>query len=241
MAKILQTKMRLGLNPEKPWEETVVAVCYDATTERTRTYSRKVPDERFYVKLPKGVADALGEVDARGKDQAEAMVRFEEAIARFKKMKTEVNQVILYKFNVEPKPKGDESGYFQGNYEVKVWAGVYEETVAIAGDGNKRYSYLAVASEVNFAGKETWGYCGPRSDRGARWDCQVPYTEQNKVFFLWIKTRMKELIDRLYELQTPDILIETISAGRLFPVGITTPLLESGKKTPASQEGQNEI
>ena len=223
MAKVKQTKMRLELQADKPWLETMVNINYDATDRRTETYRRPVPTERFYINLPKLVADALGFDKVRAEDQVEVMKRFKEALEKFKALQTEVNRVILYEFSVEPKPTGDKSHYFTGHYRVQIWAGTYEETVAIAGDGARRYSYENIESEINFHTPETHNFVDPSRRNANRHDSQVPWTEQNEAFFLWIKKRMKELIERLYELEKPDKLIEMITAGRLLPLG-------SGKK-----------
>ena len=221
MAKIKQVKMRLGLNPDREYQETVVNICYDSTDRRTETYCRPIPAERFYIKLPQVVADALGVADVRAGDQVEVMKRFEEALEQFKKLEIEVNQVIIYRFGVKPKPTDAPSYFFGGTHEVSVWAGTYEETIAIAGDGVKRYSYELVESNVNFAPDAFQDYMpGPnRSCGGTRFECQVPRTDSNDAFFIWIKERMSELISRLYELEQPSNLLESISAGRLLPLG----------------------
>ncbi|GAI81957.1 unnamed protein product [marine sediment metagenome] len=95
MAKIKQMKMRLGLNPDRPYQETVVAIYYDATDRHTEQWNRKIPEHRFYINLPQIVADALGVPDARGDDQAKALQNFEALIDKFKRLKTETNKVIL--------------------------------------------------------------------------------------------------------------------------------------------------
>jgi len=221
MARIKQTKMRLELDPNKLWTETVVYINYDNTDKHSSGY-REVPKERFYVKLPQVVADALGVTEVRGSDQYQAEERFKEAIEKFKKLKTEVNRLILYKFEVEPKPAADKRQYFTGLYKVSVWAGTYEETVAIAGDGTRRYSYERIESDLNFAPAGYADYVGPsRRGGGKLFDCQVPWTEQNEAFFLWVKGHMAELIARMYELEKPDKLVEAVSAGRLLPLAST--------------------
>ena len=220
MAKIKQEKMRLGLNPNESWHETVVNICYDSTDRSTEHFRRPVPTERFYIKLPQVVADALGMPVVRGSDQAEVMVRFKETIEQFKNLSIETNRVILYAFDVEPKPgsKDAESRFFHGNYKVSVWAGTYEETIATAGDGAKRYSYEKVQSSVTFDSAD-WTHSGPDQRRESkRFDCQVPWTKQNEEFFLWIKGRMKNLIDRLHELKSSDKLVDAISSGLLLPL-----------------------
>ncbi len=221
MAKIKQVKMRLGLNPAKDWLETVVAINYNATDRNTETYRRPVPstDERFFINLPKTVADALGVDKAKASDQKEVVVKFLELIEQYKNINTEVNRVILYKINVSPEPREKESAFDAGFRKVSVWAGTYEETVATAGDGGKRYSYTRIESPVNFAEldeKDWHNHTGRNADR---FDKQVPWTEQNAVFFIWIKENMTLLIERLHELEQPDLLIETINAGRLLPLG----------------------
>lgn len=215
MAKVKQVKMRLEIDQEHSWKETVVNICYDSTDRRTETYRRSVPTERFYINLPKVVADALGYDKVRAKDQDEVMTRFREALEHFKRLKTEVNRVIVYSFDVEPKPDGKVSLWDHG-YRVSISAGTFEETVMTAGDGAKRYSYEWIESEAN-TGERYGSRVGNRD--GQREDRQVPWTEKNEAFFVWIKKSMKELIERLYELEQPDKLIETIYSGRLLPLG----------------------
>ena len=226
MAKVKQIKMKLGLNTKRPWLETVVAINYDSTDRQTSTYRRPVPpdSERFFIKLPQVVADALGMEKAKAGDQDEVVVRFKELIEQYKRLDTVVNQVILYTIEVSPKPGGKVTAFSDGTRRVIVWAGTYEETVAIAGDGGERYSYARVESPVHFTGDaDGKHYFDPvlrRSSRdAARFDTQVPWNEQNEAFFVWIKDNLTLLIERLHELENPDNLIETISAGRLLPLG----------------------
>ncbi len=217
MAKIKQVKMRLELDPANPYKETVVNICYDATDRGSSTYRRPVPSEleRFYILLPKVVTDALGEDRVRDKDQVEVFKRFEEALEQFKKMETEVNRVIVYKFDIEPKPDGKTSLWGYG-LKVIISAGTFEETVMTAGDGVKRYSYEWMESEVN-TGERYGSRVGNRD--GLRENRQVPWTEKNEAFFVWVKRGMKDLMEKLYELEQPEKLIETVHAGRLLPLG----------------------
>jgi len=221
MAKIKQVKLRLELDPQRPYRETTIAINYNATDRKTETYRRPVPSdkERFFINLPKVVADALGVDQAKAGDQKEVVAKFMELIDQYKKMDTEVNKVILYKIEVDPKPGAKKSQFDAGFLKISVWAGTYEETVAIAGDGGKRYSYTRVESPVNFAQldeKDNYNHTG----RGAeRFDKQVPWTEQNATFFIWIRDNMTLLIERLHDLEQPDNLVEAIQAGRLLPLG----------------------
>jgi len=214
MAKIKQIKMRLEIDQSHPWKETVVNICYDSTDRRTEGYNRPIPSERFYIQLPQVVADALGYDKVRAKDQDEVMVRFKGALEQYKCMATEVNRVIVYKFDVDPKPDGKTSLWDYG-YKVSISVGAFEETVMTAGDGSKRYSYEWIDSEFNIGEK----YGNRSRNDGKREDRQVPWNEKNAAFFLWIKENMKLLIERLYELEQPESLIETIQAGRLLPLG----------------------
>lgn len=217
MAKVKSVKMRLEIDQKRPWVESMVNICYDATDRRTEKYRRPVPseNERFYIMLPKVVADALGGDRVKDKDQKEVMERFKEALEKFKNMKTEVNRVIVYEFEVAPNPDAKMSSWDYG-LKVLIKAGTFEETVMIAGDGVKRYSYESIESEVNMGGQ--FGYrVGSRDSRMEK--KQVPWTERNEAFFVWIKVNMLELINRLHELETPESLIETIVAGRLLPLG----------------------
>lgn len=214
MAKIKQTKMRLELDPAKPGKETVVNICYDSTDRNTEQYSRPIPEERFYIKLPQIVTDALGYEKVTANDQAEVMVRFEKAIKKFKCLESEVNRIIVYEFSVDPSP-GEKDASWRTGYKVYIMFGTYDETVMTAGDGNKRYFYEWVESNVASGGEQG---CHTRSD-GKRISKQVPFNDKNASFFLWIKKNMLCLIKSLYELEQPDKLIETIHAGRLLPLG----------------------
>lgn len=222
MAKIKQKKMRLGLNPNRSYQETVINICYDSTDRSTETYRRHIPDKRFYIKLPQVVADALGEQEVRGNDQSDVVKVFEDAIERFKNLKKEVNRVILYDIKVGPHPneeKKKDYWYSRSGIEIKVWAGTYQETTAIAGDGIRRYSYEHIESSVDFLGTGKDSGTNPTTRDGERYGRQVPWTEQNEAFFVWVKERMTGLVAHLAELQEPDTLIEAISAGKLLPLG----------------------
>lgn len=222
MAKVKQVKMKLGINPDRPYQETVVNICYDSTDRRTENYHRPIPEQRFYIKLPQVVTDSLGIADVRGDNQVDVMENFNQAIERFKKLETEVNRVILYNIEVEPLPEGhpNRKEYHHSsnqNLQVRVWAGTYEETVCIAGDGTHRYSYEYIESDLIYPGQD---YFDPsRRSRGTRFESQLPWTEQNEDFFKWVLVHMLELVNALADLYEPDKLIETISAGRLLPLG----------------------
>ncbi|KKN62609.1 hypothetical protein LCGC14_0510200 [marine sediment metagenome] len=222
MAKIKQVKMRLGLTLGRPNQETVIAINYNSTDQHTTTYRRRIPpeNERFFIRLPKVVADALGVEQALAGDQDEVVVKFRELIEQYKCLATEVNQVILYIIQVAPDSVDKRSAFSHGHLSVDVWAGTYEETVAVAGDGGKRYSYTRVESPVNFTeGDGGKVFYDPTDRRGvARFDCQAPWNERNASFFLWIKEHMLELVARLGELRDADKMIETINADRLLPL-----------------------
>ncbi|GAJ14631.1 unnamed protein product, partial [marine sediment metagenome] len=186
----------------------------------TEQYNRPIPEHRFYIKLPQIVADALGVPDARGDNQAKALEKYNALIDKFKRLKTETNKVILYSFDVEPNPEKD---YWDGSHRVTVWAGTFKETVLIAGDGARRYSYERLKSNINFDYNEEKDsyerYYMGRKEEGDRNEHQVPWTKANEAFFLWLKERMEDLIKRLHELRESSKLIETIIAGRLLPLG----------------------
>lgn len=217
MAKIKQKKMRLGLNPARTWEETVVEICYDATDRRTESYRRKIPDKRFYIKLPQVMADALGVPETRGDDQDDVLKVFEAEVERFKNLKKETNRVILYRIDTAPDFK-EKKAYTWDSTDIRivVWVGTYLETVAIAGDGVRRYSYEHVESPIDFPGTK---YQHTTDRDGARWKNQIPWTDRNEKFFVWVQEHMTELAMRLGELNNPDLLIETVNAGRLLPLG----------------------
>ncbi len=222
MTKIKQVKLRLNLNPDRPYQETVVNICYDSTDRHTEHYHRPIPEQRFYIKLPQVVADSLGLADVRGDNQVDVMGNFNQAIERFKKLETETNRVILYKFEIEPLPEGhpNRKEYHHSsnqNLQVRVWAGTYEETVCIAGDGTRRYSYEHIDSDLIYPGQDF--YNPSRWSDGKRFEKQLPWTEQNECFFKWILVRMVELVNALADVHEPDKLIEAINAGRLLPLG----------------------
>ena len=214
MAKIKQFKSRLELNPNKLWEETVVYICYDNQSRRGY-YEDEKP--RFYVKLPLVVAGSLGIAEVRGTTQETAEKAFMEAIEKFKSLKTEINRVILYEIAVEPKPGEGRSASWITGYKVNVWAGCYEETVAIAGDGGRRYSYQASESSLGFPGE--YSLSSRTSNGSKRFDKQVPWTEKNEAFFKWVADNMARLIDGLISIESPEKMVEAINAGRLLPLG----------------------
>ena len=113
---------------------------------------------------------------------------------------------------------GDQSRY-RSAYRTMVWAGAFTETVAVAGDGQRRYSYEAAEDDpLDFPGGEYHSPSRGRQD-GSRHECQVPRTERNEQFFIWVRDRMGDLVLALASLKEPDNLIDTISAGKLLPLG----------------------
>lgn len=212
--KIQQRKMQLKLDPSRPWKETVVYINYDSTDRRTETYSRKIPEKRFYIDLPQVIADSLGYETSRGNTQEEAFEEFEADLERFRNLKTERSRVILYEIKIDPDP--DESSHFVSGYSVKVWAGTYEETIAISGNDDRRYSYEPIESALKFPGDPPFSF---RRGGGERQKCQIPWSKQNEAFFTWVDWRMVGLVARLAEIRSPDQLIESINAGRLLPLG----------------------
>jgi len=225
MAKIKQVKLKLGLNPSRSYEETNVAINYDATTRATETYRRRTPsaDRRFYIKLPRIVADALGETEVRGADQYVVLEYFMEKIEKFKTLQTEERKIIIYHIDVDPKPGKEADRWGSASREIKVWAQVYTETKATAGDGSERYSYEAIESPANFDAPDhlnSSAYYSPgRNDNGKRHEKQILWTKDAEAFFVWIRENMDHLIARLDEIDSPDKMLETIQAGRLLPLG----------------------
>ena len=212
MAKVKQTKMQLGIDPDRPRLETVVYTNYD-------NGSRK--DLRFYIKLPHVVADALCKTEVRAKSQEEVMELFKQAISQFKELKTETSKVILYEITLNPHPNSDRPGFTAVGLEIKVWAGTYQETVAISGVGTKRYSYERIESSLSYEG-ESLGLHGWTRREGKQFTRQVPLTEQNEAFFRWIQENMTKLIAALAEIESPSKLIEMVMAGRLLPLGVSS-------------------
>ena len=217
--KVKQRKIHLKLNPGRPYESTIVFTQYD-----NRDYGyhgdREPEHGRFFIKLPVVLAGALGQEEVRAKTQVEVERAFDEAIAKFKNMKTETHEIIAYRFSVAPDPNPDKHYGTSSGYEVRVWAGAYVETVAIAGDDRRRYSYERIEdSPIQFPDK----HYRIGSHDGQREDKQVPLTKENEVFFVWIADRMTALIDALASLREPAHLLEAINSGRLLPLGSQEP------------------
>ena len=99
--------------------------------------------------------------------------------------------------------------------KVSVWAATFEETVAIDGAGGRRYAYEVMESGIKFPGAV------PNFNwlQGKRFESQIPWTETNEAFFSWVSLNMTELIKRLADIRKPERMIESISAGRLLPLG----------------------
>lgn len=210
MARVKQEKMRLEIDPARPRAETIVYTHYN--NDEMRGYSAKEA-ERFSIKLPQVVADALGITEVRDADQATVRSRFLEAIGKFKNLKTETNRVIVYEIKVEPHPRSSNRPSWQTNLSVDVWAGAFIETVAVSGTGQRRYSYEPAKSSLTYSDEK------PFSRAGEKRVSQVPWTERNEAFFKWVEVNMRELINRLAEIEDPVKLLEAIDAGRLLPLG----------------------
>lgn len=223
MARVKQQRLKLGLNPAREYEETVVYINYDNRDEGRSYYSggRSLQEGRFFIKLPELVADSLGIKEVRDQSQESVMKKFWDAIKQFKCMKQEKRKVIVYQISVGPDPTLSSSMQFMNRHYghglmVKVWADTFEETVAIAGDGvTKRYSYEHIEGPLNYPNTDTH----ITSRAGDRQDSQVPWTEENEKFFLWIRDGMQTLIDKLIEIKKPEELELFINAGRLLPIG----------------------
>lgn len=213
MSVVKQTKMRLELNPAKPWEETVVKVHYD--NSGAGRYAHEPEGGRFYVKLPPIVADALGQTEARGETHQVAFWAFEACLKRFRNLKTEVNRVILYEIILRPNPEAENRSSWDAGYKVDIWAGTYEETAAVSGNDMRRHHYEKMESSLSYPGEASHIN---RSD-GDKWEDQVPWTEKNEAFFKWVEISMNQLVTALGEIKSPEKLIETINSGKLLPLG----------------------
>ena len=214
--KVKSFRMRLRLDPAKDWGETEVVVNYDPTDKNTQNYHKHIPKHRFYINLPTVVADALAKKDSRGDTQEEAIAAFEVDLERFRNMKTKKNKVIIFAISTNPTANEKESWRNRRGFMVDVWAGVFEETVAIDGAGNRRYSYEPIESPFDFPG-------GPGDPRkpGEREVNQIPWTPESEAFFVWVAVRMGDLTAALDKLRIPARLIGTINAGLLLPLGKT--------------------
>jgi hypothetical protein len=211
MAVVKTKKMRLELDPDKPYKETIIKIRYDGRSGR---YNEPPAEGRFYITLPDIMAGSLGITEVRARTQDDVDKLFEEALEQFRNLRTEVNDVILYSIYTQPSQAS--KYYHDEGYALKIWAGTFRETVATAGDGTKRYSYERVEGIIDYPGEidpARW------SRRGKKYTPQVPWTNENEIFFKWVADNLKILIERLDELQSPELLIETINAGRLLPVG----------------------
>jgi hypothetical protein len=208
--------MKLELDPRNSWHETIVFTNYDNAQGHGYGYNYSDVKERFYITLPESVADALGFKEVRAVDQAKVRALFLETIEKFKHLQTEINRVILYEIDVSPKD-GKPTFHSPTGFAIEVWAATYEETVAISGNGAKRYSYRPMESSLGYPGE--YGVSS-RTDRGAtRFHSQVPWTDKNEAFFKWVGDNMLELINRLSEINDPVKLLDAIDAGRLLPLG----------------------
>jgi hypothetical protein len=211
MAKISQREMKLNLDPSRPSLKTKVAVYYDSTDKTTANYARKVPDKRFYVKLPKVVADCLGRAESRGGTQEEALVQFEKDLDAFRNTSREQNKVIIYSIRLSPNPTKDAGvEIVNTGYSITVNAEVFEETVTTDGSGSKRYSYESVSSTLKYPKVDfyittnTWG---KREER------QIPWSEKNEKFFLKLAKDLSAMITWLSEMTDPEKLIAAIGSG----------------------------
>jgi len=220
LPRVKQEKMMLGIDPLKPRAETIVYTYYD--NEPDQMYRTGVT-KRFYIKLPQVVADTLGITEVREVDQATCRVSFMETIDKFKNLTTETNKVIVYEIKVEPHPKSSNRPSWQTNLSVNVWASAFIETVAVSGTGQRRYSYEPVESSLTYSDEK------PFSRAGEKRVSQVPWTERNEAFFKWVEVNMRELINRLAEIEDPAKMIETINAGLLLPLGSSMKETEGGK------------
>jgi hypothetical protein len=212
MAKIKQFKQRLQLNGPNDYKETVVEICYDNSKQRYETKGR------FFIKLPKIVADAMGITEVRAADQDKVIDVFDETLKNFKALQTETNMVILYQIDTSSAARENSWNSGWNGIMVRVWAGTFKETVSISGAGAKRYSYEPVESSLKYPFHPNAGLI-PRD--GEKTDYQIPWTPENEKFFLWVQTSMTALADQLQVLRKTDALIETINAGRLLPMGKT--------------------
>ncbi len=98
-----------------------------------------------------------------------------------------------------------------------------EETVAISGNGAKRYSYEKIDSSLEYNGEADGIHVGWMRQEAKQFQHQVPLTEANEAFFKWIEVNMGNLIKALSELESPTKLIEMVMAGRLLPLGSGQP------------------
>jgi hypothetical protein len=219
MATVKTKKMRLGIDARSS-TETVVKICYNGSTKQSYRYMTtdqlKEAEKRFYIKLPDIVASFLGEKEVRGNNQDEVFKLFEETIAKFKTAQTETHEIIAYSIDI-----GKHDKYFSvSGFKLEMWAGAFTETVVIAGDGKRRHTYQLIEdSPVNFPGIESHVHNYLETYEGTQYRNQVPRTAPNEKFFVWIKERMTELTSKLGELQKPEVMIDTILAGKLLPLG----------------------
>lgn len=211
MPRVKQEKITLGLDPARPRAETVVYTNYDNKADR---YGAEPQGGRFWIGLPGIMSEVIGKREVRGKTQEAARKAFMDVLEKFKNIKVETRKVILYQIHCRRKA-GDSRWSSDFGYEIKIWAGVYIETVALSGSGIGRYSYEEVNSTLKYPGS-----CSEvEQARGTKFKAQVPWTEQNEAFFKWVEDRMNGLINALADIAEPAKLIESINSGKLLPLG----------------------
>jgi hypothetical protein len=164
---------------------------------------------QFEADYPSEVAAALGEQFATGQTFDEVRKAFYAGIEKFKAFETTKRRVILYSFDTG-------KDYHSDSLRLSLSAGVFDEQETKSPAGAKHYDYIKVEGAFNFGGESAGGRW-----RDARRDHQLPYTERNEKFFVYIKENMENLIEMLESIKEPAKLSEFIDAGRLLPVGKT--------------------
>ncbi|MDD5702111.1 MAG: hypothetical protein PHU23_08695 [Dehalococcoidales bacterium] len=167
----------------------------------------------FQAKYPPEVAAALQKEFAEAKTFGEVREKYIKGLEQFKNFNITTKKVILYHISVGSYDSGYAHRDEPDRLHIDIEAGVFEEQETTSAAGDKHYDYIKVEGAFNFnMGYPTWS-------RSHRHSSQLPYTEENEKFFLYIAEHMRILIAQLHEIDDPAKLEGFINAGRLLPIG----------------------
>lgn len=178
----------------------------------TRVINYNNSDHSFSITLPTAMAKTLGKEELSAKTQQEVEDAWKAAMDEYKEAKIEYNKVILFDIKLRSSTRDDHGDGLM----IDIWAAVYEERIATSGGGRIYRTYNQLESSLDF----------PRSTfsrriayRGERHEKQIPWTQKNEDFFLFIQTKMQDLIEQLGTLIKPDDMLSFIQSGRLLSMG----------------------
>ena len=219
MSKVKQRKMRLGIDPQRPYQETVVAVNYDSRKHRASYGIYGGKEEDFYITIPAIIADALGQKEVRAESVEACFKAFNEIIKRFETVRTEKSKVILYLVETSA-GTGTVKEYYRdySMYSVRFVAGIFTETVMISGTEQKRYNYEP-AGDLKGYEQFHFAVTGYTSDGEKRYEEQVPWSLEAEAYFTRLAGRLQQLVDRMIELKDTEVLMKEIPAGKPLVTG----------------------